>query len=95
MDYVMLDEGEDSRAGLISREEREKFKQTPVNVGPISYFFVKSIESYEQKIKQSGGTIITPTTDVRAGKFLIFKDTEDNIVGLWQQAHDYENLIKK
>ncbi|PIN76061.1 hypothetical protein COV18_01405 [Candidatus Woesearchaeota archaeon CG10_big_fil_rev_8_21_14_0_10_37_12] len=53
MDYVMLDECEESRAGLISREERKEFKQTSLNIGPISYLFVKNIEAYEQKIKQA------------------------------------------
>lgn len=48
---------------------------------------VSSIEDYLKKIEKSGGKIITTKSPVKdLGFYAEFRDTENNIVGLWEEA---------
>lgn len=47
---------------------------------------VSSIEDYLKKVEKSGGKVVTPKTPVKDyGFYAEFSDTENNIVGLWQE----------
>lgn len=47
---------------------------------------VSSIEDYLKKIEDSGGSIMTEKTPVKdIGFYAEFRDTENNIIGLWQE----------
>ena len=54
---------------------------------PVIYISVKNIDEAAATIEQNGGKVIQPRTPV--GKFgfaAYFKDTEGNVIGLWQNA---------
>lgn len=47
---------------------------------------VSSIEDYLKKIEESGGEVITAKTSIKdIGFYAEFRDTEGNVVGLWQE----------
>jgi predicted enzyme related to lactoylglutathione lyase len=47
---------------------------------------VSSIEDYLKKIENLGGEVITTKTPVKdLGFYAEFRDTENNIIGLWQE----------
>lgn len=63
---------------LYSREAPEDSTEITIEVS--------SIEDYLKKVEQSGGKIVTPKTPVKDyGFYAEFSDTENNIVGLWQE----------
>lgn len=48
---------------------------------------VSSIEDYLKKIEKSGGKIITTKSPVKdLGFYAEFRDTENNIIGLWEET---------
>lgn len=48
---------------------------------------VSSIEDYLKKVEESGGKVVTPKTPVKDyGFYAEFSDTENNVVGLWQEG---------
>jgi uncharacterized protein len=50
-----------------------------------NYIHVESVDDYGAKAVALGGQIVMPKTPVPGmGWFLYFKDTEGNILGLWQ-----------
>jgi predicted enzyme related to lactoylglutathione lyase len=50
-----------------------------------NYISVESVDEYGAKAEALGGHVIMPKTPVPGmGWFLYFKDTEGNILGLWQ-----------
>ena len=50
-----------------------------------NYIHVESVDDYGSKAEALGGQIVMPKTAVPGmGWFLYFKDTEGNILGLWQ-----------
>ncbi len=50
-----------------------------------NYIIVESVDEYGAKAESLGGRIIMPKQPVPGmGWFLYFKDTEGNILGLWQ-----------
>jgi predicted enzyme related to lactoylglutathione lyase len=63
---------------LYTRESPEEYPEITIEVS--------SIEDYLKKIEKSGGKIITKKTPVKdLGFYAEFRDTENNIVGLWQE----------
>lgn len=47
---------------------------------------VSSIEDYLKKVEEAGGKVVTPKTPVKDyGFYAEFSDTENNVVGLWQE----------
>ena len=54
---------------------------------PVIYISVKNIDQAATAIEQNGGKVIQPRTPVgNFGFAAYFRDTEGNIVGLWQLA---------
>ena len=53
-----------------------------------NYVDVKSIEDFVGKIQAAGGTLIMPEQEIGAGmgSIAVFRDTEGNMMGLYQPA---------
>jgi uncharacterized protein len=65
--------------GLMQRDEN-----TPA---PVITIDVDSIEQVLTQIVMSGGTTVTPRTPIPGmGAFAYFKDSEGNVVGLWEST---------
>ena len=63
--------------GLMSRS-----KDTPT---PVITIGVDSVEEALKKVEAEGGTVITPSTPIPGmGEFGYFKDSEGNVMGLFQ-----------
>ena len=63
---------------LYERESPEEYPEITIEVS--------SIEDYLKKIEESGGKIVTIKTPVKdLGFYAEFSDTENNVVGLWQE----------
>jgi predicted enzyme related to lactoylglutathione lyase len=63
--------------GLMKRQSPH---QTVTN-----YVTVSSIDEYTSKVEQSGGKIIMPKTEIPdMGYILVFMDTENNMLGLYE-----------
>ena len=63
--------------GLMSRS-----KETP---NPVITIGVDSVEEALKKVEAEGGTVITPSTPIPGmGAFGYFKDSEGNVMGLFQ-----------
>ena len=53
--------------------------------GPVITISVESIEGYTKKIEAAGGKLVVPKGEVPdMGYYAYFKDTEGNILGLWE-----------
>lgn len=62
-------------------------ERTPDNPNPVVTIDVDSIDAYLEKVTQAGGPVLVPKGEVpHMGFFAYFKDTEGNVVGLWQNA---------
>jgi uncharacterized protein len=65
--------------GLMQRDE-----STPA---PIITIDVEAIDQALTQIVESGGTTVTPRTPIPGmGAFAYFKDSEGNVVGLWEST---------
>jgi len=65
--------------GMVKRSD-------PVN-NPVIYIRVDDIDQAAAKVEKSGGKILTPKSPVgNFGFAAYFRDTEGNVVGLWQFA---------
>ena len=54
---------------------------------PVITIGVESIDDSLKKVEAGGGTTITPRTPIpNMGAFGYFKDTEGNVMGLWEVA---------
>jgi len=63
--------------GMLERRDSVK--------SPVIYISVKNIDEAAVTIEQSGGKVIQPRTPVgNFGFAAYFRDTEGNVVGLWQ-----------
>ncbi len=78
-DYWMITTGgKDALYGGLTK--REKTRKSVVN-----YIDVESVEKCIIKIEKAGGKILVPKMPVKGwGYFAIFKDTENNIMGIWE-----------
>ena len=66
--------------GMLAREE----SAAP---GPVVVIDVDNIDATLAKIEESGGSVVVPKQPVGAMGFTAYvKDTEGNIVGLWETA---------
>ena len=71
-------EPEAINGALYVRESPEEYPEITIEVS--------SIEDYLKKIEESGGKIVTIKTPVKdLGFYAEFRDTENNVVGLWQE----------
>jgi predicted enzyme related to lactoylglutathione lyase len=63
--------------GLMNRSEN-----TPA---PVITIGVDSVEDALKRVESAGGTVVTPRTEVpNLGAFGYFKDSEGNVMGLWE-----------
>lgn len=78
-DYWMIKTGgKDAIYGGLTK--REKTRKAVIN-----YIDVESVEKCSVKIEKAGGKILVPKMPVKGwGYFAIFRDTENNILGLWE-----------
>jgi predicted enzyme related to lactoylglutathione lyase len=54
---------------------------------PVIYMNVKDIDASMAKIKKSGGKLMGPKNHIPGVGFTAYaKDTEDNVIGLWQMV---------
>ena len=68
--------------GAINGGLMQRSPDTPVSVITIG---VDAIDDALKKIEAGGGSVVQPRTEIPGmGAFAYFKDTEDNVVGLWE-----------
>jgi uncharacterized protein len=68
--------------GAINGGLMDRTKDTPA---PVVTIGVDAIDDSLKKVEASGGTTITPRTPIpNMGAFAYFKDSEGNVVGLWE-----------
>ena len=61
------------------------FKRTPQTPVPVVTVDVESIDIALKEVEAAGGITVTPRTEIEnMGAFGYFKDTEGNVVGLWE-----------
>jgi predicted enzyme related to lactoylglutathione lyase len=69
-------------AGAINGGLMDRTSDTPV---PVITIGVDSIDDSLKKVEAGGGSTITPRTPIPdMGAFAYFKDTEGNVMGLWE-----------
>jgi uncharacterized protein len=85
-------------AGTVATDEKMQPKETgAINGGlmdrtsqlsvPVITIGVDSIDDSLKKVEAGGGSTITPRTPIpNMGAFAYFKDTEGNVMGLWETA---------
>lgn len=85
-------------AGTVATDEKMQPKETgAINGGlmdrtselpvPVITIGVDSIDDSLKKVEAGGGRTITPRTPIpNMGAFAYFKDTEGNVMGLWETA---------
>jgi predicted enzyme related to lactoylglutathione lyase len=60
-------------------------KRTSDTPTPVITIGVDSIEDALKKIEAGGGTVVQPRTEIpNMGAFAYFRDTEANVMGLWE-----------
>ena len=61
------------------------FKRMQPQQVPVNYIYVEDIDLYSAKLVEAGGTILVPRMPVPGhGWMAHFKDTENNVLALWQ-----------
>jgi uncharacterized protein len=85
MEYWEIKTGEQNEPGIdggLSKRDRIGQWTTP-------FINVSSVDQYTAKIEDSGGKIIQPKTAIPGiGYTLLFKDTESNPIGLFEENKD-------
>ena len=70
--------------GAINGGLMDRTSDTPV---PVITIGVDSIDDSLKKVEAGGGSTITPRTPIpNMGAFAYFRDTEGNVIGLWETA---------
>jgi len=60
-------------------------QRTAATPAPVVTIGVGSIDDALKKIEAAGGSTVTPRTEIpNMGAFAYFKDSEGNVVGLWE-----------
>jgi uncharacterized protein len=60
-------------------------KRSPVTPSPVITINVDSINDSLKKVEAGGGTVVQPRQEIPGmGAFAYFKDTEGNVMGLWE-----------
>jgi uncharacterized protein len=64
-------------------------KRSAETQAPVITIDVESIDDSLKQIESSGGSTVTPRTEIPGmGAFAYFKDTEDNVLGLWETPQE-------
>jgi hypothetical protein len=59
--------------------------RSPEISSPVITVGVPSIDDSVKRIEEAGGSVVTPRTEIPGmGAFAYFKDTEGNLLGLWE-----------
>lgn len=89
MDYVSLrtvpvdEKYMPAEPGAINGGMMKRTKEAPA---PVIAIEVDSLDEYLEKIPKAGGEIVTPKIKVgEMGYYAYVKDTEGNVIGLWEQ----------
>jgi predicted enzyme related to lactoylglutathione lyase len=70
--------------GAINGGMMERTADAP---SPVLTVGVDSVDESMKKVEAEGGTIVRPKTEVPGmGAFAYFKDTEGNVLGVWESA---------
>jgi predicted enzyme related to lactoylglutathione lyase len=70
--------------GAINGGLMKRSAETP---SPVITVEVDAIDDALKQIEAAGGSTVRPRTEIPGmGAFAYFKDTEDNVVGLWETA---------
>jgi predicted enzyme related to lactoylglutathione lyase len=72
-----------TRPGSINGGLVERSEAMPA---PVITIGVTSIDDALQKVISSGGSVVAPRTEVSGGAFAYFRDSERNLMGLWETA---------
>jgi predicted enzyme related to lactoylglutathione lyase len=68
--------------GAINGGMMQRSKDTPATVVTVG---VDAIDDTLKKIEAGGGSVVQPRTEIpNMGAFAYFKDSEGNVVGLWE-----------
>jgi uncharacterized protein len=60
-------------------------QRTPDTPAPVITIGVAGIDDALKKVEAGGGSVVQPRTEIPGmGAFAYFKDTEGNVVGLWE-----------
>lgn len=60
-------------------------RRTPDTPSPVITIGVGAIDDALKKVEAGGGTVVQPRTEIpNLGAFAYFKDSEGNVVGLWE-----------
>jgi uncharacterized protein len=60
-------------------------KRSDATPAPVLTVDVEAIDDSLKQIEEAGGSTVTPRTEIPGmGAFAYFKDTEGNVVGLWE-----------
>lgn len=80
------DKGYPTEPGGINGGLVERSQDTPA---PIITIGVDSVDNYIKKVEAAGGKLMSPKGEVPdMGYFAYVKDTENNIIGLWQDFQE-------
>jgi predicted enzyme related to lactoylglutathione lyase len=62
-----------------------------------NYVAVKSIDDFLSKVQANGGSVILPRQEIAPGmgSIAVFKDTEENMMGLYQPSEQEMQKMKK
>jgi uncharacterized protein len=70
--------------GAINGGMMKRSADTP---SPVLTVGVDSIDDSMKRVEAAGGTVVTPRTEIPGmGAFAYFKDTEGNVLGLWENV---------
>jgi uncharacterized protein len=70
--------------GAINGGMMKRSAETP---SPVLTVGVDSIDDSMKRVEAAGGTVVTPRTEIPGmGAFAYFKDTEGNVLGLWENV---------
>ncbi|MBA3431316.1 MAG: VOC family protein [Actinobacteria bacterium] len=70
--------------GAINGGMMQRTSETPT---PVLTIGVGSVDDALKKVEAGGGSTITPKTEIPGmGSFAYIKDTEGNLIGLWENA---------
>lgn len=88
MDYYMITttesdaQGMSKTAGAINGGLMPK---DPSASSPVLVIRVPNIDQHVEAVKKAGGEIVMPKVEIpNMGWYVRFKDTESNVIGLWQ-----------
>ncbi len=70
--------------GAINGGMMQRTSETPT---PVLTIGVGSVDDALKKVEAGGGSTVTPKTEIPGmGSFAYIKDTEGNVIGLWENA---------